>query len=90
MKTIWKFSLEIKDEQEVLIPKKSKFLSLIEQSGIPTIYYLVNPDNLKEHKRFIILGTGHVHTDNDLNGLVFLGTVNCPPFVWHVFEKEGK
>lgn len=64
MKTIWKFELEIVDDQSIKLPRDSKILAVQTQNDNPCIWVLVNPDNDKEKVHIRIIGTGHPIEDN--------------------------
>ena len=81
---IWKFRIEPKNN-EFYIPKDSIVLDVQVQHGKPTIWFLVDPDNAIELRRFYVYGTGWF-IENDPG--VYIGTfqLNDGALVFHVFE----
>lgn len=88
---IWKFPLSITDEQTIKVPQKAKFLSLIEQYDLPTLYFLVRIDDspLFQEVSLSIRGTGQPLTEQFLSQAHFLGTISTyrGKLIWHVFSK---
>ena len=85
-KAIWKFELEVTDNQVIEIPIDSEILTAQVQNGKPCLWALVNPTKNKE-KRFIeMFGTGH-EIDMNVNRN-YLGTIQLHDglFIVHVFE----
>jgi len=89
MLTIWKTVLEIKDEQEIEVPKYTDFLFVLEQYGKLCIWYRCNsnPNMSKEKRTIAIRGTGHPDVPS-LATSHYIGSCIMPNghFVWHVFE----
>ena len=84
MTTIWKYPLDITDEQTIEIPRTHKFLTVQTQDGQICLWALVNEDEPTIEKRIAVYGTGHpipVHCGH------YLGTAQTAEglFVWHVF-----
>lgn len=59
MKSIWKFPLQITDEQTLEIPKYSEMLAVQVQNGVPCLWARVDPTASKETRKIITHGTGH-------------------------------
>ena len=59
MKTIWKFPLQVTDEQSVMMPAGSQPLTVQIQGEQVCLWALVNPDAEKEDRTVQIFGTGH-------------------------------
>lgn len=87
MKTIWKFDVPIRDEFGLLMPKDAEILKLDLQDGLPKMWALVDPENLKKERFFIGRGTGHPINESNIR---YVGTVVMRDgrFVLHLFEKE--
>jgi len=51
-KTIWKFTLDLVDEQQVSLPKDAEILSVQVQNGNICLWALVNPEAEKETRYF--------------------------------------
>lgn len=86
MMTIWKYPLEITDEQTIELPQRSEILSVQMQNGVPTIWALVDPKapGPKVKQKIGIFGTGNP-IDGVLFKQAFIGTVQQGSLVWHVF-----
>ncbi len=86
MRTIWKFELEITDEQKISMPKNAKILSVQAQHDRPCVWAIVDDKEILEDRFFIIHGAGH-----PCNGgfSKFIGTfqVHSGRLVFHLFEK---
>lgn len=59
MKTIWKYPLEVTDEQTIMVPKGGRLLTVQVQNGVPCLWALVDPVALKEPRTLYTYGTGH-------------------------------
>jgi len=88
MKKIFKYRIEVKDEQVISIPKNSRILSVEEQFGQIVIYAVINTtEERTENYSIIIHGTGH--PANDIDDCNFLDTVKLEngALMFHVFYK---
>jgi hypothetical protein len=83
---IWKFQLDVTDIQSVMVPIGGELLSVGEQSGSICLWFMVDPDARREMREFEIVGTGNP-MEPDVRRK-FVGTVQLPPFVWHIFEAD--
>lgn len=83
MKTIWKYNLDVKDEQVIIVPRCGIPLSVQVQSGILTIWVAINDRIDKVSQLIKICGTGH-SLDN-MEAYKYVSTVQIDSFVWHVF-----
>jgi hypothetical protein len=64
MKSIFKYKLEVKDTQSVVLPANYRILSVANQNGDIVIYALIDPDEAKSEAVTILMrGTGH-NADN--------------------------
>jgi len=80
-KVIWKFRLNLMEEQILLLPFGAEVLTVQMQGGVIVLWAVVSPAAAKVQWRFFIIGTG-----NDFIRLgTYIGTVQQPPYVWHVF-----
>lgn len=88
MKSIWKFKLEMKDEQRILMPQNAAVLSVQVQHGFPCLWALVDTEETLSERTFIINGTGHQCVCGAVD---FIGTfmMNSGFFVGHLFEKRS-
>lgn len=89
MKTIWKFPLNVADEQVVSMPRDAIVLDVQVQYGIPCIWALVelNEPFFEETRKFRTIGTGSEVPD-DIDEHTYVGTYQLVggKFVGHVFE----
>lgn len=86
---IYKFPLEIVDEQQIrMIPKGCKYLSVQNQHGTICLWVLGD----FEGRTYVgsttirIVGTGNPFPD--ANECHYIGTVQDGGLVWHVFHKD--
>ena len=89
MKKIYKYPLEIEDEQNVLLPTGAKILTVQSILDKPYLYALVNPtapNNMAVTIR--AFGTGHPISDSDY--LEYIGTFQIygGHLVFHVFRQR--
>ncbi len=68
----------------VAMPEGAMPLDVQVQSGVITLWALVNPDARPVPRPFSIYGTGH--TIENIGELSHIGTVQMGCLVWHVFE----
>ncbi len=89
MKTIYKYTLESKDEQIVEIKGLTKLLSVVEQYGHIVLYALVDTEEDKIDKvEIAIRGTGH-NADLIFSSVCdFIGTVKLDRgnLMFHIFH----
>ena len=85
MNSIWKFELEVTDEQLIEIPAGSLLLDVQVQHGTPCLWARVEPEAEKVKRRIFTHGTGHPvpETTGDYIGSYQL---QGGAFVGHVFE----
>lgn len=87
MKKIYKYPIEIQDEQVVLLPTGAKILTVQTQSGKVFLWAMVNPTMPNDMAVTIrIFGTGH--TIQDADRLEYIGTIQMcgGALVFHVFK----
>jgi hypothetical protein len=85
---ILKYPLEVTDEQEVTIPHPATVLSVQLQGDQICLWALTDPEGAPVKRIIRFFGTGHtIPSDEDFS---YLGTVQEPPFVWHVLAKITK
>ena len=82
--TIWKYPLEIKDLQQLQVPRGGKVLSCgRDPNGQICVWILVYPERPKHIRAFRIFGTGNPFEAPDMH--TFIGSIADGPFMWHVF-----
>ena len=86
MNSIWKYALEVNDEQYIDAPAGALSLCVQTQKGNPCIWFKVDPYKPKEKRRIITHGTGHSvpGTTGDYIGSYQLKDGDL---VFHVFES---
>jgi hypothetical protein len=86
MRTVYKYTLQARDDNAVSMPVGATILSAQVQDGDIQIWALVDPDAKKETRYFGVAGTGHPIDDNFAGK--FIGTVQMyqGALVFHVFE----
>jgi hypothetical protein len=85
MKRIYKFPISVGvSSVPIELSKGAKVLDLQMQRGCPTLWFLVDPFNEAETRVFQTYGTGE-EIEGDPGE--FVGTYQCGPYVWHLFEK---
>lgn len=85
---IWKYPLNIVDEQIIEMPNGASILHVDGQDGRLCVWARVDPEAEKVWRRFSVRGTGHTVEKGQLaeHSPRYLGTAEVGPFVWHVFE----
>lgn len=63
MRSIYKFSVPIKDDFTLELPKGAKPLAVQVQHGKPMLWVMVDPDEPTETRSFRLAGTGHPLAD---------------------------
>lgn len=88
MKTVWKFTLDVTDEQTVEMPQGAEILLGGNQRPVNItsleVWALVDPDAPLVRRKFAIHGTGHPVTE----GGTHIGSIITAggALVWHVFD----
>lgn len=87
MTQIWKYPLEVTDDQYISAPMGAKPLSVDVQHGTPCIWAEVDPGATSDSIRVRIFGTGHNISGS---GLQFVGTfqLHGGSFVGHVYTVQ--
>jgi hypothetical protein len=85
MKQIWKFEIELVEDQELHVPGILRPLSVQMQGETLCLWGVVEPGkpNVVRHVR--VVGTGHPFPDE--TECEHIDTVQVDGFVWHVFLK---
>jgi hypothetical protein len=89
--TIWKYRLQLIDEQVIAMPSGAHILTIQMQNGSPHIWALVNPEKPETPRHFATYGTGHEVSAASQAG-DFIGTYQLinGGLVFHVFEFVGQ
>lgn len=82
--TIWKYSLDTTDNQQVMMPLEARLLSVQTQGGSPQLWALVDPKARQVQRRIRIYGTGNPVGEYGK----FVGTYQLAggSLVFHVFD----
>jgi len=92
MISIYKYTLEINDKQELELPHNAVILSVANQHESIVLYAMI--DTKEEEKQdayeIYIHGTGHEISVEERNNAVFLGTVKLldGKIMFHVFYRK--
>lgn len=72
------------------MPANADILTVQVQRDNPVLYAMVDPSALTEPRRFVILGTGHVHKADEVGKLAYISTFQLfgGDLVFHVFEEK--
>lgn len=86
MKAIFKYELEVTDQQSIEMPQGAVILSAQVQKCKICIWALVDSGALYERRVFRVIGTGDEIEDGVFHR--FIGTVQMLDgrLVWHIFE----
>lgn len=85
MKTIYKYRLEIKDEQDIVMPCLANILCVQMQNGTPHIWAQVESQSSSQTRTIGIFGSGNPIPSNPMD---YIGTfqVHGAGLVFHVYE----
>lgn len=90
MKTVWKFTLEVTDDQEIEMPEGAEILFLGQtypgNAHIIEVWALVDPNAPRVQRRFAVEGTGHPVTEGGTHVGSIISLALGSPLVWHVFD----
>ena len=85
---IWKYQLNVIDEQQLFLPADAKILTVQTQRGTPCLWALVNEENTaKELRKIAIYGTGNPIPD-DPGEYIATFQMHNGDLVFHVFEVK--
>jgi len=87
MKTIWKFTLEVTDYQEIDLPEGARVLCVQTQHDRPCLWAVVDPDAELIPRGIHIFGTGQPNIDTSALGFVGTFIIHDGKFVGHVFQS---
>jgi len=89
MKTIWKFNLNIEDEQKVVMPKDAKILTAQMQKDTLCLWALVDTDiTVIDENRYIgIYGTGNpIPAPENIKKYISTFQLHDGGLIFHIFE----
>lgn len=82
MKTIHKYPISIRTEQQIELPYGYKPICVQIQNGKIWLWAKVNSENHKEYATIFVIGTGQY-----LPGGKYIGTVQLDGYVWHIYHE---
>ena len=83
MEAIYKYELELKDEQVISLPADAEILSIQEQGGSICAWVRLDTQKPERDRKIIVCGTGRPIAAKDM---LFISTVQTGAMVWHFFE----
>ena len=86
MKSVWKYPLPLAERQIVEMQANAKIVFVGTQGDQICIWALVDTEQVKEPRTFVIFGTGH-QISTSARALEYISTVQQSIFVWHIFEE---
>lgn len=88
---IYKYSLPMRDEPAIGMPKGAHVLCVQAQRGVPFVWAIVDPEQPTETRTFRLFGTGHP-MDIVVGSHHYIGTFQLygGDFIGHLFEPEKR
>lgn len=88
MATIYKYTLEIEDHQEIVMPSGAELLTAQMQNGVACLWALVDPVKVPEKRGIVIRGTGH-EISGPLGKYIATFQLGGGRLIFHVFEASS-
>jgi hypothetical protein len=85
---IWKWTLEVTDEQSLSMPYGAEILCIQSQRGFPQLWALVDENAPVVERTFETYGTGNLMPDNYSGKYIGTYQIHNEELVFHVFEEE--
>lgn len=89
MITIYKYKIQVVDDQTISIPLGAKLLTVQVQNGIPCLWALVDTEQKHEDVFIEIVGTGNPVTGTDSREYISTFQLHGGRLVFHVFKYTG-
>jgi hypothetical protein len=86
MKTIWKWSLIMKDMQWIAMPEGAEILTVQMQGDVPQVWALVDPKAHQIPRTIMIYGTGHPVDTERHTRYISTFQMHDGALVFHAFE----
>lgn len=87
MKRIYKYTLDIDDEQNISMPYHAEILTVQNQHGSLCLWAIVDDEEQGiEERRFAIYGTGNPAQLATIDGYIGTAQQMNGTLIWHVFE----
>jgi len=85
---VWKWPLELVEEQSLIMPKSAEVVAVQMQGSTPCIWALCDEKAKVEQRTFAMYGTGYEMPDNPGT---YIGTFQVPGlrYVFHLFAKKA-
>jgi hypothetical protein len=80
--TVWRFPIQIIDEQFIEMPKVNRPLHVEVQSDVPCLWMLVEPESPRIKVRVRVFRTGSPGVRSTMD---YIGTFQRNNFAYHVF-----
>lgn len=80
-RVIWKFQLSLSGDP-IEMPEGAEIVFVGQQFGDPMVWAIVDPNAKTVDRMLVVRGTGWEWSSDER----YLGSVQIPPFVWHVFD----
>lgn len=84
MKTIYKYTLALDELQVVPMPRGATIIDCQKHQDDICLWAIIDTNEPHIFRRIVILGTGHLIPDNNLQ---YIATVQDRDLIWHVFEQ---
>jgi len=88
MKNIYKYPLEVTDDQFVMIPSGFKILTVQAQNEVPCIWAEVDKSSKLESVHVVIVGTGQETREDDEMNYIGSFQLYSGSFVGHCFISK--
>ena len=83
MRSIWKYPLKVTSAQDIEMPDGARILSVQMQGEQPCLWAEVDPNQVRERRKFFVAATGGPAPER----AQYLGTFQNGAFVGHVYES---
>ena len=87
MKKIYKYKIELLDEQEILIPCYHRILCIKLRSGTPYIWVEVDDESPLQKVKFSLYGTGHSMSQYKTEQYVGTILLDEDKLVYHLYRQ---
>ena len=90
MRTIWKYTLRVTDEQVIEAPEGAVALSVAMQGEALVLWMEVSPNRQPTRYRVYVRGTGHPLGAASRADVRYVGTTQEGALVWHVYVEADR
>ncbi len=87
MKRVFKYTLEMIDEQAIAMPKGAFPMTVQTQNDKPQVWMFVDDSQPPERRKFRIVGTGHPADDVQYGQYVGTFQMQGGSLVFHLFQQ---